>query len=361
MAKPKTQFICQNCGASYQKWTGQCTSCNEWNTIVEELPQQGFSKAAQSDAQVISLVGLAGSTQEVDRVDTGIEELNRVLGGGLVPGSAILLGGDPGIGKSTLLLQFAAKLTGAGKGVLYITGEESVEQVRLRGKRLGVAEAPVKLASATSVNDMLATMAQEKPAVMIVDSIQTMFVRELDSAPGTVSQVRMAAHELIQAAKQQHVALVLVGHVTKEGQIAGPKVLEHMVDTVLYFEGDRGMQFRIIRVVKNRYGAVNEIGVFDMQDGGLKEVPNPSALFISGKAGEVAGSVIYAGMEGSRPVMTEIQALVAPSTMAQPRRAVVGWDTQRLAMVLAVLQTRGGYKLMDKEVYLNVGWRAENS
>ena len=355
MAKPATQYVCQECGATYRKWAGKCEACGTWDTITEENTVAAFSSTKKKEGgKKLEFASLAGAKEAEPRKKTGISELDRVLGGGLVKGSAVLVGGDPGIGKSTVLLQLAANIAKSGGNCIYITGEESVQQVRMRAERLGAGTAPVKLASATSVVDIIATLKTDEPDLVIIDSIQTMFVEGIESAPGTVSQVRMSAHELISLAKQKKTALILVGHVTKEGQIAGPKVLEHMVDTVLYFEGDRGHQFRILRSVKNRFGAANEIGVFEMTDKGLTEVPNPSALFISGKAGEVSGSVVFAGIEGTRPVMVEIQALVSPSTMATPRRAVVGWDAARLAMLLAVLQTRCGLKLADKEVYLNV-------
>ncbi len=356
MAKAQAMYTCTACGAVHSKWSGQCADCGAWNTITEELPSSRFTKTgSKKSGHVIPFASLGDAVEVTPRQATGIEELDRVLGGGLVAGSAILIGGDPGIGKSTLLLQAVVALAQSGATCFYITGEESVDQVRLRAKRLGLDAAGVQIAAATSVSDLLATFAKEKkPDVIVIDSIQTMFIDTVESAPGTVTQVRGASHELITMAKETGAALFLVGHVTKEGQIAGPKVLEHMVDTVLYFEGERGQAFRILRAVKNRYGPANEIGVFEMQDKGLVEVENPSALFVSGKAGEVSGSVIYAGMEGTRPVLVEIQALVSPTHMATPRRAVVGWDINRLAMLLAVLTTRCGKKLGDKEVYLNV-------
>jgi DNA repair protein RadA/Sms len=303
----------------------------------------------------IEFVSLSGEAQDIARSTTGINELDRVLGGGLVSGSAILIGGDPGIGKSTLVLQTVASVAFSGMKAAYISGEESIDQVRLRARRLGLNEAPVILMSATNVKDIIASInAIEKPAIVVIDSIQTMFVEDIISAPGTVSQVRSSAHELISFAKKKNITLLIVGHVTKEGQIAGPKVLEHMVDTVLYFEGERGHQFRILRAIKNRFGAANEIGVFEMREKGLEEVPNPSALFLSSIGGKVSGSTVFAGMEGTRPVLLEIQALVASTPVPTPRRAVVGWDSNRLAMIIAVLQTRYGIFLADKEVYLNV-------
>lgn len=355
MAKNKSVFTCNSCGAVYSKWAGKCEACGEWDTILEEATSSGFSKASiDKSSKSLEFSAMNGEAEAEPRTKTGIEELDRVLGGGFVKGSAILIGGDPGIGKSTILLQVLSTLASNGSDAVYITGEESIDQIRIRARRLGLDTSPVELAAGTCTNDIILSLKNKKPDIVVIDSIQTMFVREIESAPGTVSQVRMSAHELITLAKQNGITLILVGHVTKEGQIAGPKVLEHMVDTVLYFEGDRGNQFRILRAVKNRFGPANEIGVFEMSDKGLSEVTNPSSLFISGKAGEVSGSVIFAGIEGSRPLLLEIQALVGPSILATPRRAVVGWDINRLAMILAVLQTRGGYQLADKEVYLNV-------
>jgi len=353
--KIKTSYACSACGAISSKWSGKCDECGQWDTIEEEKSAKQFTKTnPAASGTILEFSSLSGNADREPRTSTGIEELDRVLGGGLVVGSATLIGGDPGIGKSTLLLQLMGKMADNGLSCAYITGEESIQQVRLRARRLGLEKSPVKLAAATSVGDILRTLKDTKPDVVVIDSIQTMFVEGIESAPGTVSQVRMAAFELINLTKQLDTALLLVGHVTKDGQIAGPRVLEHMVDTVLYFEGDRGLQFRILRAVKNRFGAANEIGVFEMGYKGLKEVTNPSSLFISGKSDDVSGSVIFAGMEGTRPILVEIQALVSPSTMPQPRRAVVGWDNNRLAMILAVLQTRTGAKLADKEVYLNV-------
>lgn len=355
MAKPITSFVCQECGSVYKKWAGKCDACGTWDTIQEEAGDNNFSTLTVAAGKKLAFEPLSGRVNETERTPTAIEELNRVLGGGLVKGSAILVGGDPGIGKSTLLLQLVASLTNDGMECAYVSGEESIEQVRLRGRRLGLAEAPVKLLSATNVRDIISTLDNHRDIqLVVIDSIQTMFVDSFSSAPGTVSQVRAASHELITLAKQRGIILLLVGHVTKDGQIAGPKVLEHMVDTVLYFEGERGHQFRILRAVKNRFGSVNEIGVFEMRDRGLEEVPNPSSLFLSQREKGVSGSAVFAGIEGTRPVLVEIQALVSPSTMPTPRRAVVGWDSNRLAMIIAVLGVRYGLALADKEVYLNV-------
>lgn len=356
MAKSTTRYVCQACGASFPKWAGRCDACGEWNSLAEEVLEKGPPKSLADGrkGKRLDFVGLTGASEAPPRRLTGIAEFDRVCGGGLVPGSALLVGGDPGIGKSTLLLQAAARLSRAGR-VAYVSGEEAVDQVRLRAARLGVADASVALASATSVRDICAALEDaDGPDVAVIDSIQTMYADSLDSAPGTVAQVRTSAQELIRVAKKRGVVLILVGHVTKEGAIAGPRVLEHMVDTVLYFEGDRGHQFRILRAVKNRFGATDEIGVFEMTDAGLAEVANPSALFLADRRGDVSGAAVFAGMEGTRPVLVEVQALVAPSPLGTPRRAVVGWDSSRLAMVLAVLEARCGVQIGANDVYLNV-------
>jgi DNA repair protein RadA/Sms len=356
LAKPTTRFVCQSCGAVTPKWAGRCETCGEWNTVEPETiaPRPGPGAKAPA-GQTVSFVGLRGEVAPPPRAATGIEELDRVLGGGLVPSSAVLVGGDPGIGKSTLLLQVAARLAASGRRVLYITGEEAIEQVRLRARRLGVADTPIELAASINVRDIVASLERAKDATLVViDSIQTMWLDAIDSAPGTVSQVRACSFELIRAAKANNLALVLVGHVTKEGGIAGPRVLEHMVDAVLYFEGDRGHQFRILRAVKNRYGATDEIGVFEMTDVGLAEVANPSALFLAERRGNIAGSAVFAGLEGTRPVLLEIQALLAPNPGGSPRRSVIGWDGSRLSMLLAVLETRAGVRLNMTDVWLNV-------
>ncbi len=355
MAKATSRFVCQACGAVHAKWFGRCDACGERNTIVEEAVSAELPKSVASGGRKLDLVPLAGASTEEARLVAGIGEFDRVTGGGLVPGSATLIGGDPGIGKSTLLLQVAAALSKHGQAV-YLSGEEAVDQVRMRASRMGIAAAPVALGTATAVRDIVASLdVSHAPAVAVIDSIQTMYVDTLDSSPGTVTQVRAAAQELIRVAKRRGIALLLVGHVTKEGTIAGPRVLEHMVDTVLYFEGERGHQFRILRTVKNRYGPTDEIGVFEMTDRGLMEVSNPSALFLSDRDGNaVSGAAVFAGMEGTRPLLVEIQALVAPTAFSTPRRAVVGWDAARLHMVLAVLEARCGVPLAGKDVYLNV-------
>ncbi len=323
--------------------------------MVEEALPQAIPKGLTptKGARRLEFTGLKGEGKPVPRKVTGISEFDRVTGGGLVAGSVLLVGGDPGIGKSTLLLQVVGKLAANSK-CMYVSGEEAVAQVQLRAERLGLAGAQVDLASATSVRDIVAAIEATSPDLAIIDSIQTMYLDQLDSAPGTVAQVRACAHELIRTAKRTGTVVVLVGHVTKEGTLAGPRVLEHMVDAVLYFEGERGHQFRILRTVKNRYGPTDEIGVFEMTDSGLQEVPNPSALFLSERKGDISGAVVFAGIEGTRPVLVEIQALVSPSTLGTPRRAVVGWDSARLSMIMAVLEARCGVQIGMNDIYLNV-------
>ena len=357
MAKDKIRFVCQSCGAAHAKWQGRCDACGEWNTLVEEAPAaRGPGPASKGGpGRRVEFVDLAGVSAPPARMLTGIAELDRVLGGGFVESSAVLVGGDPGIGKSTILLQAAAHMAAAGHRTLYISGEEAVAQVRLRARRLGLEGAPLALASATALRDIVATVQAEKQAALVViDSIQTMWLDTLDSAPGTVAQVRACAAELIRVAKSESFALVLVGHVTKEGTLAGPRVLEHMVDATLYFEGDRGHQFRILRATKNRFGATDEIGVFEMTEGGLVEVANPSALFLAERRGNISGSAVFAGVEGTRPVLVEVQALLSPSNGGSPRRSVVGWDSGRLSMLLAVLEARAGLNLGQNDVYLNI-------
>ncbi|MEO8884150.1 MAG: DNA repair protein RadA [Devosia sp.] len=358
MAKAKSQFVCQSCGAVYSRWQGRCESCAEWNTIVEELLDSGVGagpKSAVAGGRPAELVPLAGETESAARIVTGLAELDRVTGGGFVMGSAVLVGGDPGIGKSTLLLQAAAAMAQQGKRVVYVSGEEAVAQIRLRAQRLGLGDREVMLAAETSVETILATLQQgPTPHLVIIDSIQTLWTDRVESAPGTVTQVRAGAQALTRFAKKSGAAVVLVGHVTKDGQIAGPRVVEHMVDAVLYFEGDASHTFRILRAVKNRYGATDEIGVFEMTTLGLQEVANPSALFLDQRDEGAAGSAVFAGMEGTRPVLVEIQALVASSPLGTPRRAVVGWDSARLSMVLAVLETRCGVRIGANDIYLNV-------
>jgi len=354
MSKASPQFTCTACGAAHRKWAGKCDACGAWNSIIEEAPLSAGPKALGGKGRSIPLTDLATEEDPPPRASSGMDELDRVLGGGLVQASAILVGGDPGIGKSTLLLQAAASFARKGLKCMYISGEEAPAQVRMRAQRLGLSDAPVALGAETALRDILTTLDAERPGLVVIDSIQTMWLDTVDSAPGSVSQVRAAAHELVTFAKRRGVAVILVGHVTKEGQIAGPRVVEHMVDTVLYFEGERGHQFRILRAVKNRFGPADEIGVFEMTGGGLAQVTNPSALFLSDRGTASPGSAVFAGIEGTRPVLTEIQALVAPSNLGTPRRTVVGLDSGRLSTILAVLEARCGIPFAGLDVFLNV-------
>jgi DNA repair protein RadA/Sms len=362
MAKNQRNYVCQSCGAISSRWAGKCEACGEWNCISEEIaqssaPPKGLGAGPRSKGRVLPLAGLKGQdSSKLPRSISGIAEFDRVTGGGLVPGSALLIGGDPGIGKSTLLLQVMCALALRGSRCLYISGEEAVDQVRLRADRLGLADAPVELASATSVRDIVATMEDSAaPGLVVIDSIQTMYVDTVESAPGTVTQVRTSAQEIVRVAKKRGITVLFVGHVTKDGQIAGPRVLEHLVDTVLYFEGDRSHQFRILRAVKNRFGPTDEIGVFEMAGEGLVQVENPSALFLAQRQANVPGSAVLAGLEGTRPVLVEVQALVAPNPGGgNPRRAVIGWDGNRLSMVLAVLEARCGVQFSGSDVFLNI-------
>ena len=360
MSKTQSNYVCQSCGDVSHKWAGQCGSCNQWNTIIEERvnvapPASGAKGAALPRGRSARLVDLKGESPAPPRILSGIGELDRVTGGGFVPGSAVLIGGDPGIGKSTLLLQALAALGAVGERVIYVTGEESIAQIRLRAARLGLAEAPVLLAAETNVSDILATLNEgDIPSVVVIDSVQTLWSPVIESAPGTVSQLKAGSEALVRFAKSKGACVLLVGHVTKDGQIAGPKVIEHLVDTVLYFEGDRGHQFRILRAVKNRFGPTDEIGVFEMSDGGLREVTNPSRLFMGEGERQAPGTAVFAGVEGTRPLLVEIQALVSPSSLGTPRRTAVGWDGTRLAMILAVLEARAGVSLSNHDVYLNV-------
>lgn len=354
MSKSGPSFTCSSCGAAHRKWAGRCDACGAWNSILEEAPLSAGPKALGGKGRSIALTDLTTVEAPPPRASSGIDELDRVLGGGLVPASAILVGGDPGIGKSTLLLQAAASFARKGLKCLYISGEEASAQVRMRAQRLGLTDAPVALGAETNLRDILTTLEAERPGLAIIDSIQTMWLDNIEAAPGSVSQVRGAAHELVTFAKKRGVAIILVGHVTKDGQIAGPRVVEHMVDTVLYFEGERGHQFRILRAVKNRFGPADEIGVFEMTGGGLSQVLNPSALFLSDRGQPSPGSAVFAGIEGTRPVLTEIQALVAPSPLGTPRRTVVGLDSGRLSTILAVLEARCGIPFTGLDVFLNV-------
>ncbi len=356
MAKTKSIYTCTECGASNPKWQGQCPGCGQWNTLVETVAEAAASATNR-------YAGLAGGGQlqdlsairprEEPRQPTGIEEFDRVLGGGLVPGGVVLIGGDPGIGKSTLLLQALARLTEAGQPVLYVSGEESAEQVALRARRLQLETRGLRLLPEIGLEKILATLQREKPLVAVIDSIQTLYSEALQSAPGSVAQVRECAAQLTRLAKQSGICVILVGHVTKEGALAGPRVLEHIVDTVLYFEGDTHSSFRLVRAVKNRYGAVNELGVFAMTDKGLRGVSNPSALFLSQHAQEVSGSCVMVTQEGTRPLLVEVQALVDAAHSPSPRRLTVGLDPQRLAMLLAVLHRHAGIVCFDQDVFVN--------
>ncbi len=348
-------FVCQSCGAAAARWAGRCEACGAWNTLMEEGAAAPARARSSHKGRLFVIEPLKGRTLEAPRFASGIAEFDRVTGNGLVRGSVLLLGGDPGIGKSTLLLEVAAAYARNRHRAIYISGEEAVAQLRLRAERLGLNDAAVELAAETSVEDIIATLSQgSTPQLLVIDSIQTMWTQSVDAAPGTVTQVRGSAGELIRFAKRSGAAVVLVGHVTKDGQIAGPRVVEHMVDAVMSFEGEGAHAFRILRAAKNRFGATDEIGVFEMTGAGLAEVQNPSALFLAGRDGAAPGAAVFAGVEGVRPVLVEIQALVAPSTLGTPRRAVVGWDANRLAMVLAVLEAHGGLKLGQHDVYLNV-------
>ena len=357
MARDGAVYVCQSCGGVQTKWAGQCPACQAWNTLVEEVqsrPPGALAPSKATKARGLAFQGLQSETKAPPRIITGVDEFDRVCGGGVVPGSAILVGGDPGVGKSTLLLQVAGEASRRGVACAYISGEEAVEQIRARAQRMGLADAPVQLAAETSLRDIVDGLKKSRFDLVVIDSIQTLWSDAHEAGPGSVTQVRAAAGELVRLAKSRGVAVVIVGHVTKDGAIAGPRVIEHMVDAVLAFEGERGYPFRILRAAKNRFGATDEIGVFEMGDAGLNEVKNPSALFLDTSGERAAGAAVFAGIEGSRPVLVEFQALVAPSAYGTPRRAVVGWDSGRLAMVLAVLETRCGLGLGNRDVYLNV-------
>ncbi len=357
MARDGAAFVCQSCGAVQSKWSGQCPACNAWNTLVEEVqsrPPGALAPSRGAKGLGLAFEGLQSTSPAPPRIITGVDEFDRVCGGGVVPGSAILLAGDPGVGKSTLLLQVAGEAAKRGVSCGYISGEEAIEQIRSRAHRMGLAAAPVKLAAETALRGIMDALKSEKFDLVIIDSIQTLWSDAHEAGPGSVTQVRACAGELVRLAKKRGIAVVLVGHVTKDGQIAGPRVVEHMVDAVISFEGERGYPFRILRAAKNRFGATDEIGVFEMGDSGLAEVKNPSALFLNEGGQRSAGAAVFAGIEGSRPVLVEVQALVAPSAYGTPRRAVVGWDSGRLAMVLAVLEARCGLGFGNRDVYLNV-------
>jgi len=357
MAKPSASFACQACGAVHSKWSGRCDACGGWNTIVEEgaaIPA-GTEARKRMRGRPFALEDLKTDDEHPPRRVTGIAEFDRVCGGGLVAGSALLVGGDPGVGKSTLILQALAAYAKGGGRAVYISGEEAMAQVRLRAARMELSDAPVALGSATCVEDILTTLESgPPPGIIAIDSIQTIWTSALEAAPGTIAQVRTASFDLVRHAKSTGAALILVGHVTKEGQIAGPKQVEHLVDAVLYFEGERGHHFRLLRAVKNRFGPTDEIGVFEMTGKGLAEIANPSALFLGDRSSLSPGTAVFAGIEGTRPLLMEIQALTAQTGYGTPRRAVVGWDTGRLAMILAVLDARGGLGMGGHDVYLNV-------
>jgi DNA repair protein RadA/Sms len=354
---PRGGFVCENCGSVLAKWAGRCPDCTAWNSVVPEAPAPPLGASARKRAagHMITLEDLRTEDEEPARRLTGIAEFDRVTGGGLVPGSALLVGGDPGVGKSTLILQALASYAKSGGRAVYISGEEALAQVRLRAARMGLSDAPLEMGAATNIEDILTTLENRAPPdIVAIDSIQTVWTSALDAPPGTIAQVRTASFDLVRYAKASGAALVLVGHVTKDGQIAGPKAVEHLVDAVLYFEGERGHHFRILRAVKNRFGATDEIGVFEMTGKGLTEVANPSALFLGDRDSGSPGASIFAGLEGTRPLLVEVQALVAQPSYGTPRRAVVGWDNGRLAMILAVLDARAGLGLSGHDVYLNV-------
>lgn len=356
MAKRKTRYVCQECGYESPKWMGRCPGCGTWNTMVEEM--ETAQVAGGPGIRRVSRPGKATpitdvKKQDQPRSDTGMRELNRVLGGGLVPGSFILVGGDPGIGKSTLLLQASHELSKRGLPILYVSGEESAEQIRLRADRLGTLDSRLWVASETDLTAVEALMEETRPSVMVVDSIQTMYHPDVASAPGSVSQVRECTGLLMRWAKEKGIAIIIVGHVTKSGEIAGPRMLEHMVDCVLYFEGERHHTYRVLRAVKNRFGSTNEIGVFEMKESGLAEVANPSEMFLSGRPLGVPGTAVTASMEGTRPVLVELQALVAPTGFATPKRMATGVDPNRLTMIIAVLEKRLGFFLQNQDAYIN--------
>jgi DNA repair protein RadA/Sms len=357
VARAQTSFVCQSCGAVHAKWSGKCETCGGWNTIVEEIVQApaGTGAVKRVRGRAFALEDLKTEDDEPARRPTGVPEFDRVCGGGLVPGSALLVGGDPGVGKSTLMLQVLAAYAKSGGRAVYISGEEAMAQIRMRASRMGLSDSPVSLGSATSVEDVLATLESgPPPGVVVIDSIQTIWTSTLEAAPGTIAQVRTASYDLVRYAKASGAALILIGHVTKDGQIAGPKAVEHLVDAVLYFEGERGHHFRVLRAVKNRFGPTDEIGVFEMTGQGLSEVANPSELFLGDRHSASPGAAVFAGLEGTRPLLVEVQALVAAPGYGTPRRAVVGWDSGRLAMILAVLDARAGLGISGHDVYLNI-------
>ncbi|HBI04073.1 MAG TPA: DNA repair protein RadA [Paenibacillaceae bacterium] len=356
MAKIKTKFVCQDCGYESPKWMGKCPGCGKWNTLVEEFESKGANRSYPSiekgNSQPFSITKIVG--EEEPRLFTDMQELDRVLGGGIVPGSLVLVGGDPGIGKSTLLLQTSQHVAKKNHKVLYISGEESLRQIKLRADRLGVGHSELYVFAETNLLLLEQQIESFHPAVVIIDSIQTIFHPDITSAPGSVSQVRECTSHLMRLAKTKDVAIFIVGHVTKEGSIAGPRMLEHMVDAVLYFEGERHHSYRILRAVKNRFGSTNEIGIFEMVELGLREVTNPSEMFLSERASGVAGSIVVASMEGTRPVLVELQALLTPTGFATPRRMATGVDYNRVTMIMAVLEKRAGLLMQNQDAYVNV-------
>ena len=355
MSKSNKQYICQACGTIHLKWSGKCEQCNKWNSLLEENISKISGPLSKSSGHRIKFENLKNNSLAHPRLKTDFIEINRVIGEGFVSGSVTLIGGDPGIGKSTLLLQLVGNLSKKGEQCIYVSGEESLSQIKMRADRLGIKDSNIQFASVTNASDIAITISSNKSrSVLVIDSIQTMYIPQLDSSPGTVTQVRACTHELIIAAKKTNSILLLIGHVTKDGTIAGPKVLEHMVDTVLYFEGDNNFQYRVLRSMKNRFGPTNEIGVLEMLNSGLKEITNPSKLFLSDRQKNVSGSAIFAGLEGSRPILIEVQALVMPSSLASPRRTIVGWDTARLSMLSAVLEARCKIHLSNMDIFLNI-------
>jgi DNA repair protein RadA/Sms len=352
MSKKLPSFSCINCGSSYTKWTGKCTACGEWNTIVEEKP---MLQGKIIEAEIPELTKIAGELSFEERINSNSSELNRVLGGGIVAGSSILIGGEPGVGKSTLLLNLASKIASDEETVVYLSGEESVNQIRLRAKRMGLENSNVKLAFLSSLSSILSILnSLSRGDVAVIDSIQTIVHEEVMGSAGSIAQVRACVDELLKVARRREITIFLIGHINKEGQIAGPKVLEHMVDVVLYFEEDLTRNFRILRNIKNRFGSVQETGIFKMTENGLIEVPNPSAMFLSASNEDKVGNIVFAGTQGTRPLMLEVEALLTPSFTSFPKRVVVGWDANRLSMICAVLQTHLKIKLHEKEIYLNL-------
>ncbi|GAA0434139.1 DNA repair protein RadA [Lentibacillus halophilus] len=358
MAKRKTKYVCQDCGYESAKWMGKCPGCNSWNTLVEELEassvQTGHTIAGDTNVSGKPERITSVETKKEPRVTTAMREFNRVLGGGIVPGSLVLIGGDPGIGKSTLLLQVSSQLADKQMPVLYISGEESIRQTKLRSDRLGVTSEQLYVLAETNLFDILSQIEQIKPAFVVIDSIQTVYREEVTSAPGSVSQVRESTSELMKTAKSNAIPICIVGHVTKEGAIAGPRMLEHMVDAVLYFEGERHHTYRIVRSVKNRFGSTHEMGIFEMEETGLREVMNPSEIFLEERPQGAAGSTVVASMEGTRPVLVEIQALISPTSFGNPRRMATGFDTNRVPLLMAVLEKRVGLLLQNQDAYIKV-------